>query len=83
MKTILLKHRPVDPDSPAFVYDAGKPWPENTSGLTVRAEIARSVLAGFAACNLTTDWSYEGFADKSVQMADALLARLNANPDEQ
>lgn len=70
----------IDPNAPAFPnsrqYSNG-----DIDGLTIRAEIASRVMAGFSANHMMSsqaaDWGPENYAAASVKMADALIAELN------
>lgn len=72
----------IDPNAPAcsemkyrYRLDGSVESCVPVSGLTIRAEIAARVLAGFAASN--SSGSCKEFANLAVSMADALIAELN------
>lgn len=79
----------LDPNAPAFpiasqihTHDSysGRREPtqeEFTPGLTIRAEIASRVLAGFAGDDQWNICKPQAIADCAVQWADALIAALN------
>lgn len=73
----MSSHPQINPHSPAFVHDAGKPWPENTSGMTVRAEIASRIMAGMMSHPHRGDYNDWDLASLAVSAADALINKLN------
>lgn len=64
----------IDPNAPAYPLQEHGDM-QSHSGMTIRAEIASRIMAGFAAnpngAMSTID------ADYAVKMADALIAELN------
>lgn len=69
----------IDPDAPAYplVNDSSKQYHWIHHGLTIRAELAARMMAGFAACPSEGGGTIEGSAQYAVRWADALIEELN------
>jgi hypothetical protein len=62
----------IDPTGKHYAYDA-----ESTGGLTIRAEIAKALMAGYRANPCHHSIASAVIADWSLRDADALIAELN------
>lgn len=72
----------LDPNAPAHPFRESNEFVQYPDtqfpGLTIRAEIASRVLAGFVANPASTEkWINNHAVASSVAMADALIAELN------
>jgi hypothetical protein len=66
----------IDPTAPAFPqFSMNEEW-EFLPGLTIRAELAARMMAGFAASSCL-DGTIELHAQYAVRWADALIEELN------
>ena len=66
----------IDPNAPAFPVDGEKLHPD-WRGLTIRAEIASRIMAGYRASDTAGAMDREYAVTNSIADADALIKALN------